>query len=61
MGIQTVDIGHLDVEYNWYKMKAKEKIPVPGKYVNESKAKFIEIDDGLILQKYYKQIIKVIK
>lgn len=61
MGIQTVDIGHLDVEYNWYKMKAKEKIPVPGKYVNESKAKFIEIDDELILQKYYKQIIKVIK
>ncbi|MDP1491874.1 GT-D fold domain-containing glycosyltransferase, partial [Klebsiella pneumoniae] len=23
MGIQTVDIDHLDVEYNWYKMKAK--------------------------------------
>lgn len=61
MGIQTVDIGHLDVEYNWYKMKAKEKISVPGKYVNESKVQFIEIDDGLILQKYYKQIIKVVK
>ena len=43
------------------KEKAKEKISVPGKYVNESKAKFIEIDDELILQKYYKQIIKVVK
>ena len=34
-GYQTIDIGHADIEYMWYKMGAKEKIPVKGKSVNE--------------------------
>lgn len=35
-GIQFVDIGHVDVEYMWYKKKAIIRIPLDGKYVNES-------------------------
>ncbi len=34
-GYWAIDLGHVDVEYEWYKMKAKEKCPVPNKYVNE--------------------------
>ena len=38
-GYWAIDIGHLDVEYMWMKMGAKEKIAIPGRYVNE-------VDDG---------------
>ena len=34
-GYQAVDIGHIDIEYEWYLMKAKQKVAVPNKYVNE--------------------------
>lgn len=37
-GFQAIDLGHVDIEYEWYRMGAKEKCPVPGKYVNEVKA-----------------------
>lgn len=36
-GIQALDIGHVDIEYEWYRMGAKEKVAVPGKFVNEVK------------------------
>ena len=35
-GYWAIDIGHIDVEYMWYKMGAKRKTPLPGRYVNES-------------------------
>lgn len=35
-GYQAIDIGHIDVEYEWYKMKAREKVAIPGKFVAES-------------------------
>ncbi|MFD1484438.1 GT-D fold domain-containing glycosyltransferase [Lacticaseibacillus baoqingensis] len=38
-GIQAVDIGHLDVEYEWALRGSQEKVAIPGKYVNESKSK----------------------
>ena len=34
-GFQAIDIGHIDVEYEWFKMGAKKKVPVKNKYVNE--------------------------
>lgn len=34
-GYQAIDIGHVDVEYSWFLMGAKNKCPVPGKAVNE--------------------------
>lgn len=39
-GIQSVDIGHADIEYEWFLKKAKIKIPISGKYVNETPEKF---------------------
>ena len=34
-GIRALDIGHLDIEYEWFKSGTQEKIPIAGKYVNE--------------------------
>lgn len=36
LGYQAIDIGHIDIEYEWYLRKATKKIPIPGKYVNEA-------------------------
>lgn len=38
-GYQALDIGHIDIEYEWYKMGALTKVPVHGKYVNEAGGK----------------------
>lgn len=35
-GLWTVDIGHIDVEYMWMLMGAKDRVSIPGRYVNES-------------------------
>lgn len=35
-GFQAIDLGHLDVEYEWLCTGATKKIPVRGKFVNEA-------------------------
>ncbi len=35
-GYQAIDAGHVDIEYEWWKMKARRKIKIPNKYVNEN-------------------------
>lgn len=35
-GYQAIDAGHMDVEYEWWKMGAKRKIKLARKYVNEA-------------------------
>lgn len=35
-GYRALDIGHMDIEYEWWKMKATQKVPVKNKYVNEA-------------------------
>ncbi len=37
VGIWAIDIGHVDIEYEWMNSGAIEKIPVKSKYVNEAK------------------------
>lgn len=46
-GRRALDLGHIDIEYEWFRMGATEKVPVKNKYVNECKnGKIIaEIDD----------------
>lgn len=36
-GYQAIDMGHLDVEYEWFLSGTESKIPLKGKYVNECK------------------------
>jgi glycosyltransferase family protein len=35
MGFQALDLGHVDIEYEWFRMGATEKVPVKSKYVME--------------------------
>lgn len=35
-GYRAIDIGHIDIEYEWYRMGATEKVPVQNKYTNEA-------------------------
>lgn len=56
LGYQAIDIGHVDIEYEWYLRKARGKIPIKNKYCNESGEKnktYTNVTD----KNYYKQII----
>ena len=35
-GIQAVDIGHVDIEYEWCRLGTRQKVAIDGKYVNEA-------------------------
>lgn len=60
-GYQALDIGHMDVEYEWYLLKAKRKIDLQYKSVNEvSGVKEKEILDKNLEKLYLKQIRKKI-
>ena len=37
-GFRAVDLGHADVEYEWFLREATERIPIPDKFVNEAGA-----------------------
>ncbi len=37
LGYQAIDIGHLDIEYEWYLQNATEPIAITNKYTNEAK------------------------
>lgn len=55
-GFWAIDIGHIDIEYEWYLRKAKTKIAIPGKYVNEVQEGRIVNDDNTN-QTYLREII----
>ena len=55
-GYQVIDIGHVDIEYEWFLRKARGKICINNKYVNECGERnhiYSKINDT----NYYKQII----
>ncbi len=58
-GIQAIDIGHIDIEYEWYLMGADNKVAISGKYVNEVKGgDLISNDiDKEYLEEYLEEII----
>lgn len=62
IGYQALDVGHIDIEYEWYLQGAKSKIPVKNKYVNEaSNIGGTNVLDMVDLEKkneYMNQIIK---
>ena len=54
-GYQAIDIGHIDIEYEWMRMGAKMKVAVTGKYTNEvEEGKQVEDNSS---QDYVEQII----
>jgi len=59
LGYQVIDIGHIDIEYEWFLRKATKRIPISNKYVNEvngNKYIFGYFNDT----KYFKEIISTI-
>ena len=56
-GLHALDVGHIDVEYEWYKMSASQKQAVHGRYVNEVSQRDIECCTD---SSYLAQIIEVI-
>ena len=55
LGFQVIDIGHIDIEYEWFLKNATEKIQIENKYVGEVNGdnyNFKKVKD----KKYYRQI-----
>ena len=62
LGFCAVDLGHIDIEYEWYKMNAKRKIAIKGKDVNEVKSKENKLDSKeLVDEEYNKSVISIIE
>jgi glycosyltransferase family protein len=38
LGYQALDLGHVDIEYEWYRMGVTRKVQVEGKHTNEAEA-----------------------
>lgn len=59
IGYQAIDLGHLDIEYEWFLTGATKKIPIKNKYVNEAgnKNNIEECNDEL----YLTQIVEIIQ
>ena len=53
---QAIDIGHIDIEYEWFFHIFKEKVIIKNKYVNESAEKLVE--ENFNDSKYKKEIVK---
>lgn len=60
MNIQSIDVGHIDIEYEWMKRKTKKRIAIEGKYVNEAKGKKYT-ETNIQDEKYKNSIISIIE
>lgn len=57
-GYWAVDIGHIDIEYEWFLMGATSKVAIPGKYTNECDAcKLTGALPQAAMEKYRSEII----
>ena len=59
LGYQALDIGHIDIEYEWFLRKATEKVAIKNKYVNEVlEGRITESENN---EQYLKEILFKIK
>ena len=56
-GYQAIDIGHIDVEYEWFRMGTTKKMPIKYKFVNEARTYHEDEDQLDERDPYYAQII----
>lgn len=54
-GYQALDLGHVDIEYEWFKMGVIEKVKIEGKFTNEVKGG--QVVEEIHNAEYEKQII----
>ena len=55
-GIQAVDVGHVDLEYEWFLAGKGTRVEVPNKYNNEF-AGGDKVSDADLPENYYEEII----
>lgn len=58
-GYRVLDVGNLDIEYEWYLRGASGKVKIPGKYTSEAKGG--RVVEDIFDEHYQNQIIKEIK
>ena len=56
-GYQAIDVGHVDIEYEWWRMGARRKVKLERKYVNEAPDGSQVSDAG---EEYKRQVIATI-
>lgn len=56
VGYRAIDIGHVDIEYEWFLRQVTEKVKIETKYVNEAKDGHDNIQD-VNDEKYEREII----
>ena len=59
-GFQSLDLGHIDIEFEWFIRKAIKKIPIEGKYINELPNCWEPTDD-VVNHQYRNEVIYEIK
>lgn len=59
LGYRALDLGHIDIEYEWFLRNTKEKTAIKDKYVNEVKGG--RVVTSIKDQKYLSEICSVIK
>jgi len=59
IGYRALDVGHIDIEYEWFLNDVSEKIIIPGKYTNEVSGGSDVVD--IVNEDYNKEIIAVIE
>ena len=58
LGYQALDIGHIDIEYEWFLKKVDKKVPIENKYTFEA-GNLIE-SDAFENKEYNKQIVSIV-
>ena len=56
-GYQALDIGHIDIEYEWFLKNTERKQNILGKYVNESSQKFVAYESKWLNDSSYRDSI----
>ncbi len=56
-GYQAVDIGQIDMDYEWYQMGAQKRMPIPDRYVSQlPPAEIREVNDSAYLDQIIERI-----
>ncbi len=61
LGYQAIDIGHVDIEYEWFLKKASGKVKIDGKFTNEAIDGDVDSNCVVDHEIYLRQIKKIIK
>lgn len=61
LGYRALDVGHIDIEYEWFLMGATKKVAIKNKYVNEVKQgkKYSTLNDEIYKEEIVANLVKL--